>query len=444
MKNSLQHKLSVWLTGSIVIAGLLAGGISFWVANDEAHEFQDDMLRQIALLVDADRLPPEGQRVSGALDNDPEARIIVSRIYPNPTFSDVASSLPKDIAEGFHTLELAGTPWRIFVHVLHSGEHIAVMQSTAVRSEAALDSALRTLLPLFGLIPLLILLSRWLVRVSLEPVHTLANQTDAQPENQPAILPPVEVPEEIQPFIQSINRLLGRVNRMISQQRRFIADAAHELRTPLTALSVQAQNLAQAGSLQIMQERIVPLQAGIERAKHLTEQLLSLAKTQAASERDREVNVGSLARELIAEYLPLANEKHIELVLDEITPSKLVAAPETLRLIMRNGLENALKYTPVIGPEKGQVTLRLLMSDSKFIVEIIDNGPGMPVAEIERAFEPFYRVQGSNSEGSGLGLAIAREAAERLGGKLTLQPRKDASGMIFRYVHQSGKRSNSQ
>lgn len=429
MNNSLQQRLSIWLSVSIVAAGLLAAGVSFWLAYDEAQEFQDDMLRKIATLVDADRLAPDGQRLVGTMDSDPEANIIVQRLEPTFARPQVRLALPANLAKGFHTLNPGGPQWRVFVRVLKSGERIAVAQETQVRAEAARDSALRTLLPLIALIPLLLFLSRRLVRASLAPVHALAQVADAQPEDRPAALPSASVPAEIAPFVQSINRLLERINRMLEQQRRFIADAAHELRTPLTALSVQAQNLRQADSPEAARERLVPLLAGIERARHLTEQLLSLARTQAAAAGDAEVDVAALARELIAEYLPLAEAKNIDLGLEEIATYTLRAPPEALRLILRNGLENALKYTQ----RSGEVTLRLLADKGDAIIEIIDNGPGIPAAERERVFDPFYRMAGTSGEGSGLGLAIAREAASRQGGSVSLHEPEKGHGLVFRY-----------
>lgn len=429
MNNSLQQRLSVWLSAAIVATGFLAAGVSFWLAYDEAQEFQDNSLRQIATLVDADRLPSGGQRSAGAADNDPEARIVVQRLAAPPALAPARLALPADLTTGFHTLDLDGSPWRLYVRALKSGERIAVAQATQVRAEAARDSALRTLLPLLALIPLLVFLSRRLVSASLAPVRALAQVADAQPEDRPAALPTAQVPDEIAPFVQSINRLLERINRLMGQQRRFIADAAHELRSPLTALSVQAQNLQQAVSLEALRERVVPLLAGIERARHLTEQLLSFARTQAEAPNEADVNASAMARELIAEYLSFAEAKGIDLGLEEIAPLSLHGSPEALRLILRNGLENALKYTP----EGGEVTLRLLSGNGNAVIEVVDNGPGIPISKRERVFDSFYRIPGTAGEGSGLGLAIAREAAIRLGGTVSLHERQEGSGLVFRY-----------
>lgn len=429
MNNSLQQRLSVWLSVAIVLIGLLAGSASFWLAYSEAQEFQDDSLRQIATLIDADRLPYNGQRSAGAIDNDPEARIIVQRLVPSHLRAPPRLALPAGLAAGFHTFKLGRKQWRVYVRILRSGERIAVAQTTQMRAEAARDSALRTLLPLIALIPLLAFFSQRLVSASLAPVRALAQVADAQPEDRPAELPTAQVPDEIAPFVQSINRLLLRINRLMEQQRRFIADAAHELRSPLTALSVQAQNLRQAGSLPAMHERIAPLQAGIERAKKLTEQLLSLARTQAGTSGESEVDASRMARELIAEYLLLAEAKNIDLGLEEISPVCLRASPEVLRSILRNALENALKYTP----NGGEVTLRLLADGDSAVLEVIDNGTGIPASERERVFDSFYRMPGSAGEGSGLGLAITREAATRLGGSVSLHERQKGSGLVFRY-----------
>jgi two-component system OmpR family sensor kinase len=215
----------------------------------------------------------------------------------------------------------------------------------------------------------------------------------------------------------------------MGEQRRFVADAAHELRTPLTALSLQAQNLDKAATLELMRERIVPLRAGIERARRLTEQLLSLARSQAGAPALESVNVSKVARELIAEYLALAEERDIDLGLDAAEDIVLTAEPRALSSILQNGLDNALRYTP----RGGEVTLSLYTEGDAAVIEVRDSGPGIAVAERRRVFDPFYRLDGSHGEGSGLGLAIAFDAAARLGGTVSLHDRSDGPGLVFRY-----------
>ncbi len=430
MKRSLQRRLTLMLGGAILLAGLVAAAASFILAYGEAKEFQDDILRQTALLATRNtgisaRIDARGPNRAEVALGDPESRISVIRLPddPRPVW------LTGDLSSGFHTLEADGEPLRLFVQRSLSGKTTVVAQSTDTRDEIAIHSALRTLIPLLMLLPLMAWLIVRIVRSELAPVNNLASHLDAQPADRPSPLSDEGVPDEITPFVHAINHLLKRVSDLMIQQRRFIADAAHELRSPLTALSIQVQNLKQAGSLENMRDRVLPLQAGIERARQLTEQLLNLAKTQADPLEKKEVDVSTMARELIAEYLPMAEAKGIDLGLDEIEPLRLTSAPETLRLVLKNALDNALKYVP----EGGEVTLRLYANDTNAIIEIVDNGPGIPVAERQRVFNPFYRLSETTGEGSGLGLAIAAEAAASLGGRISLLDGLESRGLVFRY-----------
>lgn len=428
MKRSLQRHLSLVLGGAVLLAGLVAAATSFGLAYLEAKEFQDDMLRQIALLSlgeSANAVASTSQQSGLGNDaiTDPESRVTIFHLP-----SDTAPVwLKRDLSPGLHTLNTDVEQIRVFVR---GGQvRTVVVQPTEARDELAINSALRTLIPLLLLLPLLIWLIVRIVHSQLAPISNLSTSLDEQSVHHLGPLQSKDLPQEIIPFVYAINRLLERINLLMGQQRRFIADAAHELRSPLTALSIQAQNLTHAESLDAMHERVTPLQNGIERARQLTEQLLSLARTQAGTTEDSAVNVSVMARELIAEYLPLAEAKRIDLGLDEIAPLFLRAEPDALRLILKNALENALKYTL----EGGEVTLRLLPSDKDAVIEVVDNGLGIPVSERERVFDSFYRIPGVSGEGSGLGLAIAREAANRLGGTVSVHERSEARGLVFRY-----------
>lgn len=447
MKRSLQRHLSMTLGSVIVFAGLVAALASFGIAYYEATEFQDDMLRQIAALHVSDTgkasLPKSSiQDTQDIPISDPESRIIVINLPrdASPTWIYLPqNSRPAwfagDLLPGFHTLNTDSGDLRVFVRNTPTGERMVVAQLTAARDEIAVNSALQTLIPLLLLLPLLVWLIVRIVRGELAPITRLSRNLDEQPADRPQAIVDDGLPNEITPFVQAINRLLTRVNLLIGQQRRFIADAAHELRSPLTALSLQAQNLMRAGSLDAVRERVVPLQDGIERARHLTEQLLHLARTQASAAEASAVDVSVMARELIAEHLPLAEARGIDLGLDETTPLFLLGSREALRLIVRNALENALKYTP----EGGEVTLRLLSDEKGDAIEIVDNGPGIPIPERERVLDAFYRMPGTDGEGSGLGLTIAREAAIRLGGVVSLHERPGGTGLVFRYRQEREK-----
>ena len=429
MNRSLERHLSRTLALAIVLAGLLAGAASFGFAYVEAQEFQDESLRQIAILADAARLPAAGRAVDGAgADSDADDRVLVLRLPPAPRTVPPAR-LPYARPPGVHTQGERFDRWRVFVRQTRTGTRIAVAQETQVRDEMAIFSALRTLAPLLLLLPLLVWLAARIVRTELAPVRRLAHTLDQQPAGRPQPLPEGDVPDEIAPFVRAINRLLGRITELMGEQRRFIADAAHELRSPLTALSLQAQNLENAGSPAAMRERVGPLRAGIERARRLTEQLLSLARSQASSAASTKLEVSALAQELIEDSLPLAQARGIDLGLEDAGGIILAAEAPTLQLILKNALDNALRYTP----SGGEVTLRLYPVGDDAVIEVSDSGPGIADAERERVFSPFYRSEGAGGEGSGLGLAIARDAAARLGGTVSLHDRPDGPGLVFRY-----------
>jgi len=425
MSRSLRGRLSKTLASVILVGGLAASGVSFYLAYDEAQEFQDDTLRQIAVLSTGTRPDNRELDAVGRSIEDPESRITIVNLPEDPR----PDWLPTEIADGLHTLPVPNRheSMRVFVRSVDPAHQLVVAQSTDSRDEIAINSALRTGIPSLLLLPLLVMALAWVVGRELRPLRRLAGRLDEQSSLHLDTLPRQGLPDEITPFVDAINRLMERVNRLASKQRRFIADAAHELRTPLAALSLQAQNLAKADSAEQMQERLLPLQQGVERARKLTVQLLDLARLQERTSVPVTVDLPMLCRELITETLPLADAKRIDLGMGDVVGS-IESDPETLRLILGVGLENALRYTP----KGGEVTLRLRQTATARHIEILDSGPGIPDGEIERAFEPFHRLTNHQEKhGSGLGLAIAREAAGSIGAELRLHNRHDRPGLIF-------------
>jgi two-component system OmpR family sensor kinase len=391
----------------------LAG--SFAAGYYEVQEFQDDTLRQISSL--APSATPDS-------DKENESRILVMRL-PSDSRPDWLPAAP---APGFQTFDGRHERMRAFVRALPSGETVVVAQATNVRDELALNSALRTLVPLLLLIPLLAWLTARAVARKLAPVRGLAESLDSQAADNLSTLPDAGVPAEIASFVHAINRLLERVNRLLGEQRRFIADAAHELRTPLAALQLQAQNVEGAETLDEARRRLAPLRGGIERARRLTEQLLSLAKTQAGGGDAPPLDLSGFAREVIAEFLPAAKARGIDFGMEDTPGLRVRAAPETLRMIIGNAIDNALRHAP----PGGEVTVRLTADGDDAVISVIDNGPGIAAAERERVFDAFHRLEAGGGAGSGLGLAIARDAAARLGAQLSLHDAPSGTGLEFR------------
>lgn len=423
LNDSVQRRLSLALTASIGAVALAAGVFSFAAAYDEARELQDDTLRQVAALVAAQglgpvRLPP-GEHFK---DHDDSARLIVQRLgqaAPSGVPVDDGGPLPipPTLADGLHTLRLAGESFRVLVRTTTSGSRIAVAQESDLRDELALGSALHTLLPFLILVPVLLLLVARLVRALFRPIAALAREVDARGEQDLQPMAVDRLPAEVRPFVAAINRLLARVAQSMAQEQRFVADAAHELRSPLAALSLQAERLAAADLNDAARERLAALRQGIARGRNLLDQLLTLARVQSASAAPAApVSVQAACRRVIEDLMPLADAKRIDIGIEGTRDAQVRVAEADLIAMIRNLADNAIRYTP----EGGRVDLRVAIEGARAVLVVQDSGPGIAPAERERVFDRFHRTLGSGQGGCGLGLSIVRAIAERIGAEIRL------------------------
>jgi two-component system OmpR family sensor kinase len=225
-----------------------------------------------------------------------------------------------------------------------------------------------------------------------------------------------------------LNDLLQRLATALATQRAFIADAAHTLRTPLTAVHLQTQMVARATEDAERQQTVAALQRGVERATHLVHQLLTLARLEpeATQSLQGRVALNPLLHTVIADHVPLATAKRIDLGLARDDPACLLGDVNSLRILFDNLLENAIRYTP----EGGTVDVQITSTSDVIQVEVIDTGPGIPPAERIRVFDRFYRREGTDGPGSGLGLAIVKTIAERYRGQITLHNRNHGPGLV--------------
>ncbi|HUX74873.1 MAG TPA: ATP-binding protein [Steroidobacteraceae bacterium] len=429
---SLLRRLWLWMTVIVTVVGLSTALISYVIGYQEAKEMQDVQLRQIAGLVHRwgdlrqSVLEPHGA------DVDEDTRVIVERLDASAAADGLR--LPRALANGMHLVESGGHSWRVFVQSGRGGR-IAVAQGTDVRADAAINSAQRTLFPLLALIPLLLLLSVWVVRRALQPVRMLADQLDERDERRLDPLPVHAVPQEIRPFLASINRLLDRLAVLLERERRFVADAAHELRTPIAALSLQAENLAHADLPVETRARLRSMQHGLARTRGVVEQLLSLARAQSGRRLAlQRIDPTQVLHQVIEDLMPVAELRRIDLGMERDEGVPILADSTQLYTLLRNGLDNALRYTP----DGGRVDLAVFTEagDDRILrvhIDIADTGPGIPPQDLQRAFEPFERLEHvPGSLGSGLGLAIMRSIAHNLGGRLELENRP-TGGLCMRY-----------
>lgn len=422
LSESVQLRLSLALSLTIVLVAVAASAFVFVSALDEAHELQDDTLRQVAMLYDRQHMTlhyPEGPALEG---DDEESRVIIQHLADGSQAlangdETLPLPLPATLVDGLATVNVGGEAFRVLVHSTSRGERIAVAQEVGARDKDARESAWRSLLPFLILFPVLLLVVGDLVRKLFRPIASLAAEIDRRGEQ---LLHPIDeqhLPAEVRPFVVAINRLLARVAQAMDGQRRFVADAAHELRSPMTALSLQAERLA-ACSLQVSaRERLLPLCQGIERSRQLIDQLLSLAAAQAAVPRPQaRIGVHAVYRRVLEDLLPLAEQKHLDIGVEGSADVQLLINPMDLFTLIKNLVDNAIRYTPA----GGTIDLCLAQTDTCVCLQVKDSGPGISVEEHDRVFDPFYRTLGSGETGSGLGLSIVRAIAERVGARVAL------------------------
>lgn len=407
MIRSLRGRLFAGLTAIILLAGIVGGLFAHHWAFNEAIEMQDSVLIQIAGLVQSGSLT--GGRELHGVDEDAEVWLIDQASEDDATFWN--------LKDGLALATRKGLPIRVLLRTRPDGTRFAVAQRTSVRDEIASDMAFRTVLPIAALIPCLLLVTAIVIARSLLPMVRLASDLDGRRADDMKPLPAAQMPSELHPFIGSINGLLQRVRLLMDQQRRFVADAAHELRTPITALSLQAENLDSVDLPSGVRDRVTALRQGIGRTKHLLEQLLALARQEAGAPEGATIPVVALddvAKEVVADVLPGAASRGIDLGFARVEPTMVRGEAVMLAALARNLLDNALRFTP----RGGRIDVWVYRDGNTAILKIEDSGPGVAPEEIGRIFEPFFRGKRPEGDGVGLGLSIVKRIVDRLEGSI--------------------------
>lgn len=423
LKNSLQLKLSLALSIAILVVAAIAGVFSFMTAFDEANELQDDVLRQVAALVDRQGLPASGERLDGRPgDGDEESRVLVQQLGAKAADGRSVDAgdplvLPSSLADGLQTQTVDGEKFRVLIRTRGTGERFVVAQESGFRDQIARDGALRTVLPFLVLVPILLVITADLVRKLFRPMATLAAEIDLRERPEPHPVEVAPLPSEVQPFAVAINGLLERVRASMEAQQRFVADAAHELRSPMTALSLQAERLAGVGLDGPAALHLAELRRGIDRARSLLEQMLTLAKAQSAAPvSDGKTNLMQVVKDVLQDLMPLADEQSIDLGVSVAHELEVPLSALEATLVVRNLVDNAIRYTPA----GGRVDILLERREGEDVFAVRDSGAGLDAQQIMRIFDPFYRVPGSGQSGSGLGLTIVKSVADRHGLRLSV------------------------
>jgi signal transduction histidine kinase len=417
---SLRLRLFTFLVALAALSALAVGSATYVSVRTEADELFDYHLRQMALsLRDQGRIPDDER---AALAN-PEFDYVVQiwsvdglALYSSLPHGATEPPLPPRTVLGFSTVQVSGATWRVFGAATPL-RIVQVGQPLAVRRQLAAAAAARSVLPIVAAAPLVGLAMWWLVGVSLAPLQRVVAAARTRDAGSLDPLPASGLPTEVEPLVLTFNLLLARLANAFDAQRGFVADAAHELRTPLTALKLQLGLLRDADGSADRDAALARLRAGVDRATHLVEQLLALARAEPGSAAPMaNADLVGVVRQALGDAAPLAAARGATLDLEAPTSLPMRCDAQALRSLLRNLVDNAIQH----GGDAPRVRVGVERAPRGVLLRVDDAGPGIPPDERERVFDRFRRRDGSASGGSGLGLAIVRAIARQHGGQVAL------------------------
>ena len=440
---SIERYLLAWNLGALGVGSLLVALASYLVILAEMDEIYDADLRNVAEALGSyqvvGRADAAGVPRRLPLRTDvPDLSEVVTIAWTQDGrlvySSDPRVKMPFSSQEALTHARIDGQDWVVYTDVSANGVAQAAQRASA-RRETAAEAASKLFPPLLGLALVVVVLMAFALRRGLRPLDSAANDVAAR---SAASLGPVAleaVPREIAPLVRAINGLLARLAEALSSQRRFLADAAHELRTPVTALQLQVQLLDRARGEPARRQAVAELQAGIERSRHLVEQLMLVARygPEGQPVRREPVALGELVRSVVGSMSVKAEQRGIDLGAREVSNPTVPADRNELTVLLNNLVENALRYTPA----GGVVDVEADLHEGRAALRVVDDGPGIPPAERARAFDRFHRgpdAQAREAGGSGLGLAIVRSIAERHGADVQLLTAPSGRGLEVRVV----------
>lgn len=415
--NSLRLRLFAFLLALATVTAVAVGTATYLSVRGETDDLFDYHLRQMALsLRDQGRIDDGERAALAASEFDYVVQIwsVDGLVLYSSDPQALHAPLPPRTVLGFSTVQVGGEPWRVFGAATPL-RVIQVGQPLAVRRRLAASAAERSVLPVLVAAPLVGLALWWLLSVSLAPVKRVAGAVQSRDVHSLDPLPEAGLPDEVAPMVRAFNQLLSRLGQAFEAQRVFVADAAHELRTPLTALKLQLGLLRDAGDAAEREAAMTRLRGGIDRAAHLVDQLLALARAEPGHELPQvAVDLAETARQAVADAAALAQAHRARVDVDAAEGVVVRGEPSLLRSLVRNLVDNAVRHAGTAP----QVQVRVIRDGAQALLQVDDDGPGIAPAERARAFDRFHRR--GEGAGSGLGLAIVQAIARRHGGNVRL------------------------
>lgn len=431
---SLRRRLLLWLLPATFLAGVLASAATYWGAITELDDLLNDQTKAIAnhVTVDGDgRLSLIGTDKADRLSGEKSHGVLL-QVWRGPTLefsTDPDAPLAAPQRAGQEDIVAEGQTWRTFV--TRSGDLlIRVAQTKQARWEALAEIAVHLFWPVVSLLPLLALFVWFGVAYGLRPLRRIASGLAQRNANNMGQIDTATLPSEVKPLVDALNDLLARLEHSFTLQQNFIADAAHELRTPIMGLSIQAQLFQRASSPEEQRRIVTQIQAGTTRLAHLAEQLLTLARLEPQSREPvmESVDLRALGRSVVSDRARLAEANNVDLGLVADDAVVVRGHQDSLRMLLNNLVDNAIRYAGA----GACVDVIVTRTVDAAILEVCDNGPGIPESERPHVWERFYRGSSVKASGSGLGLSIVRRVAEQHGAAVSLASGLGHAGLRVR------------
>lgn len=436
---SIQSRLILLALGAVLAVELVTGWTGYRRALHEADELLDAQLAQYAQIMLS--LAHEGEDDEVALP-ELQAHPYQSRLMFQIWDMEHGTRLmlrspeaphqwPQGVAtSGYSEAVLAGHAWRFFAASDHAERLVLAAHDLHIREEMARAIALSNVMPYLLALPILAVLLLLAIRQGLSPLRALAADLAGREPGRLDEVPEQGMPSELRPPVRAMNRLFGRIRMAMDMERRFTSDAAHELRTPLAAMRAQLQVAERTPEPDERQAAIAKALRGTDRMAHLVAQLLALARleTESATDPAGTVDLSVLLRASVDEFAALAAAKGIQLQADIQPGLEVEGNGELLRALLRNLLDNALRYVP----EAGKVQVCLAREADRLQLTVADNGPGVAMADRDKLGLRFHRFAPQTSEGVGLGLSVVGRIAELHGAELAFGAGIEGKGLGVR------------
>jgi two-component system sensor histidine kinase QseC len=438
----MRRQLLLALLGLVALTWVATAAVSYLDARHEIDELLDAHLAQSASLLIAQASHDLEEIDEHARDVHRYARRVAFQFWEDGRVLRLHSANAPDARlsardEGFSDERIGGQRWRVFSGWDRGRRYLVqVGERSGPRDEIAGAMVRNMLLPMAVSLPLLALLIWLAIERVLRPLRFLSRQVEHRAPDTLAALELGNAPAEVAPLAENLNRLFERVRLSLENERRFTADAAHELRTPLAAIRAQAQVARGSNSNRERDRALDGVIAGCDRATHLVDQLLTLARLEPErfhAERSP-CDLRTIAEAAIAQLAPAALAKAIELELEAGEPVSVRADARLLGILLRNLLDNAVRYSPA----RTAVRVRVGRRNGTPFVGVADEGPGVSPAERAQLGRRFHRLAGGEAPGTGLGLSIVARIADLHGATVTFEEAAPGTGLAATVSFESG------